>query len=249
MIRQVLGVLFIGLLSFTSQADQLRVAVASNFAHTLQQLAPTFKAATGHVLVISSASTGQLYAQIKQQAPFDVFMSADTERPQLLLDEGLAENLQIYAQGVLVLLSNQIIAENCPAILESSHLKYLAIANPDLAPYGLAAKQFLQQQQLWEQLSPHLVMGENVAQAMQMVVSKNATAGLVSQSLLVNYYKEKDTCVWPLPTGSYQPINQAMVRIKHATKQALYQEFLVFLQSPKAQKIIKANGYQLGFQP
>lgn len=226
-----------------SWAGQLHVAVASNFVLTLKQLAVDFKQQSGHDLILSSGSTGQLFAQIKQGAPFDVYMAADVYRPQLLLDQGLATKLQIYARGQLVLLVNQQAGINCGSALTSNKLPYLALANPDLAPYGLAAKQYLENNKLWQQLSDHIVMGENVSQAMHMVVSKNATAGLVAQSLLVNYPIKADQCQWLVPIEFYQPINQAMVLLKHSKQANLYTEFMRFLQSKQAIDLIRKNGY------
>jgi len=231
-----------------SWAGQLHVAVASNFASTLEQLAAAFKSEFGHDLIISSGSTGQLFAQIKQGAPFDVYMAADVKRPQLLLDEGLATGLQIYARGQLVLLVNQQAGFNCQSALSSIELKYLSIANPDLAPYGLAAKQYLDNSQLWERLSDQIVMGENVSQAMHMVASGNATAGLVAQSLLVNHQSTADQCHWLVPQDTYKPINQAMVLLKHSKQVHLYNEFMRFIQSKQALDLIRKNGYLVEFE-
>ncbi len=230
-------------LSATSQAARLHVAVASNFIGTLNQLAAGFKQHSGHDLIISSGSTGQLFAQIKQGAPYDVYMAADTLRPQLLIDQGLASQLHVYARGQLVLLVNQQAAFNCQSALDSPQLKYLAIANPDLAPYGLAAKQYLQSSQLWQQLTERMVMGENVSQAMHMVVSKNATAGLVAQSLLVTHQLTADQCQRLISPEAYQPINQAMVLLRGSKQADVYQEFLQFLISEPALAVLHKNGY------
>ena len=230
-------------LSPSSQAAHLHVAVASNFIGTLNQLATGFKQHSGHNLIISSGSTGQLFAQIKQGAPYDVFMAADTHRPQLLIDQGLASQLHVYARGQLVLLVNRQAGFNCQSALNLAQLKYLAIANPDLAPYGLAAKQYLQNNQLWQQLAGRMVMGENVSQAMHMVVSKNATAGLVALSLLANHQLTTDQCKRLIALEDYQPINQAMVLL-HGSRQAdVYREFLQFLNSESAMAVLHNNGY------
>ncbi len=228
-----------------SHAEQLRVAVASNFMVALQQLAIEFKQYSGHDLVISSASTGQLFAQIKQAAPFDVFMSADTLRPQLLVDQGLARDYQIYAHGQLVLLSNQSSTQPCEGILTSDEIKYLAVANPNLAPYGLAAQQFLQAESLWQALSKHLVMGENISQTMQMVDTQNATAGLVAQSLVINRPLRSNQCTWPVPVAKHDPLEQAMVLLKRSKKQHVYGQFVAFLTSSVAKEIMLEQGYSV----
>ena len=230
-------------LSISAQAARLQVAVASNFIGPLEQLAAGFKQHSGHDLIISSGSTGQLFAQIKQGAPYDVYMAADSLRPQLLIDQGLASKLHVYARGQLLLLVNQQADFNCHSALNSAQLKYLAIANPDLAPYGLAAKQFLQNHQLWEPLAERMVMGENVSQAMHMVVSKNATAGLVARSLLANHQLTADQCQRLIALDDYQPINQAMVLLNGSKQADVYDEFLRYLNSEPALAVLHNNGY------
>jgi molybdate transport system substrate-binding protein len=236
-------------LNATSHAARLHVAVESNFVTTLQQLAATFKSEFGHDMIISSGSTGQLFAQIKQGAPFDVYMAADMKRPQLLIDEGLATGLQIYARGQLVLMVNQPAGENCQAALNDHQSKPLAIANPDLAPYGLAAKQYLQNIQIWQNLSGKLVMGENVSQAMHMVVTGNAKAGLVAQSLLVNHPIDSGQCQWLVPHDAYAPIKQAMVLLNSSHNAAIYHEFIGFLHSKIAVELIQSSGYVVEINP
>lgn len=228
-----------------ASADSLRVAVASNFVATLHKLQPAFKATSGYDLIISSASTGQLYAQLIQGAPFDVFMAADTDRPHLLVNAGLAADLHVYASGKLVLVSNVSVDAGCEAILTEKSLRFLAIANPDLAPYGLAAKQFLQRQNLWQSLKNRMVMGENIAQTTQLVLSGNATAGLLSQALLPGELSAAQ-CQWPIPTDQYPKINQAMVYIKSSHNKARYEAFLNFMQSPQVAAILKKQGYEVG---
>ena len=122
-------------------ADEINIAVASNFTYTLRSLAADFKINTGHDVVISSASSGKLYAQISHGAPYDIFLSADEQRADLLIKENKAsaENANIYALGKLVLLANIDDTDNCRNILYSKKLKRLALANPEIAPYGMAA--------------------------------------------------------------------------------------------------------------
>ena len=237
------GFWFLVLISSSSFADQLRIAVASNFLNTLNQLAVAFKAQSGHELLISSASTGQLYGQIVQSAPFDVFMAADTARPSLLLEAGLASDMQVYALGQLTLIANKLLDDDCEAILSSEKLKYLAIANPDLAPYGRAAKEFLMNSKLWNGLQTRIVMGENIMQAWQMVQTKNATAGLVAKSLLTQTMLAADQCMWLVPASNHAPIAQALVLLSRSKQQALFTEFMLFLNSDAATAIITENGY------
>ena len=151
----------LSLATVSSQAGSLNVAVASNFSHTLHSISEDFNSRTGHQLRISSASTGKLYTQIKLGAPFDVFMAADENRPNRLITEGNATSAlsKIYATGKLVLLSNIKPDKTCRDIIDNAKLKWLAIANPKIAPYGAAARQVLEKLQRWDSVKTRLVMG------------------------------------------------------------------------------------------
>lgn len=227
-----------------TQADVVRVAVASNFNEALHAVAQAFEQQTGHELLISSASTGKLYAQIKHGAPFDVFMSADTATAEKLIIEGLAhaDSLNAYALGQLVLLSNQN-KQPCEQIFTEPNLRYFAIANPNTAPYGLAARQVLQKLQLWHALEPKLVMGENIAQTMQFVYSQNADAGLVARSLLVNRKIPENQCLWLVPDTLYQPIKQSLVVLNAGSEKPAVQQLMAFLAQADVRKLISDYGY------
>lgn len=227
-------------------ADELYVAVASNFSYTLKLLAGDFNKRTGHELRISSASTGKLYAQIQHGAPFDIFLSADEKHPELLVAENKADqsSAYVYAKGQLVLLSN-IAADNCQSVLTSPDLKRLAIANPKTAPYGVAAKQVMEKLALWPQLQPLLVKGENVAQTLQFVSTKNAQAGFVAKSVLNMGAEIERACAWEVPADMYLPIKQKMVVLNKAKDKPAAQAFTVYIQSAQAKKIIEASGYDV----
>jgi len=244
----VLVYLFSGSLA----AAEIRVAVASNFKHTLQKLAADFKVKTGHDLIISSASSGKLYAQIKHGAPYDVFLSADEKLPDLLIRDKIAssESAYIYALGKLVLISNIETSNGCENTISSNRLKHLAIANPAIAPYGLAAKQVLQKLDLWLQLQPRLVMGENAAQTLQFVVTKNAQAGFVARSMLnmamINMDVQIDyACAWDVPGDMYSPIKQKMVVLNKAKGKPAVVSFIQYMQSVPVKEIIKVSGYDV----
>ncbi len=239
-------------LSGSLLAADLRVAVASNFKYTLQKLAAGFKVKTGHELIISSASSGKLYAQIKHGAPYDVFLSADEKLPDLLIRDKIAssESAYIYALGKLVLVSNIEASNGCENAISSNRLKHLAIANPAIAPYGLAAKQVLQKLDVWRQLQSRLVMGENAAQTLQFVATKNAQAGFVARSMLntamfnmgtqINY-----ACTWDVPGDMYSPIKQKMVVLNKAKGKPAVVSFIQYMQSVPAKEIIKVSGYDV----
>jgi len=239
---------FFGLLLFGNNvlsADKITVAVASNFKYALQKLAVDFKSKTGNDLRIVAASSGKLFAQIQHGAPFDVFLSADEKRPDLLLKEKLVDpqSAYIYAQGKLVLLSNIEMTGDCKDVLASERLKKLAIANPEIAPYGLAARQVLQKLGSWDRLRSRLVTGENVAQAFQFVSTKNADAGFVAGAMF-NMDKVIDSaCIWYVPTDMYSPINQKMVVLNRSKDKTPVKLFVQYIRSPDAKKIIRAMGY------
>jgi molybdate transport system substrate-binding protein len=232
-------------------AAEINIAVASNFKSTLQKIGADFKRATGHDLVISSASSGKLFAQIKHGAPYDVFLSADEKLPDQLIRDKLAtsESAHIYALGKLVLIANLVTSSGCEDIISSNRLNHLAIANPEIAPYGQAARQVLQKLELWQQLQPRIVIGENAAQTLHFVSSKNAEAGFIARSMLFmarNAGKTLDSvCVWNVPADMYAPIKQKMVLLNKAKDKPAVLAFVQYMQSATAKAIIKSSGYDV----
>jgi len=238
---------FVLLFSGTVFAGEVRVAVASNFKPVLQKISVDFQRATGYNLKISSGSSGKLFAQIKHGAPFDVFLSADERLPNLLIKDRIAssESAYVYALGKLVFISNIVASDVCKDVLSSNQLRHLAIANPKIAPYGLAAKQVLQKLSFWQHVQPRIVMGENIAQTFKFVFTKNADAGFVAQSIL-NMAKTTDmACVWHVPMDMYAPIKQQMVLLNRAEHKAAAQKFMQYMRSAAAKKIIEASGYDV----
>ena len=233
-------------------AAEINVAVASNFKYTLQQLATDFKLKTSHELIVSSASSGKLFAQIKHGAPYDVFLSADEQRADLLISQGLANSSSayVYALGRLVFISNRRVSDDCKSVLSSNRIRHLAIANPAVAPYGFAAKQVLQNIKLWPQLQPRLVRAENISQAFQFVSAKAADAGFVSRSIL-NMARQKMAdkieyaCIWDVPVDLYSPIKQKMVVLNKAKNKLAVYAFSRFMQSDSARNIIINAGYDV----
>ena len=170
------------IVSGPAAAEQIRVAVASNFKPAMQQIVADFESISGHSVTLVVGSTGKQYAQIINGAPFDMFFAADVLRPQLL------ENAQMvvpasrftYAIGKLLLWSREVAyVDNLGSILSSGNFRHLALANPELAPYGVAAREVLQTKGLWDTLGKRMVKGENIAQAFQYVNSGNAELGLL----------------------------------------------------------------------
>ena len=241
---RLLALLLIGL-PFSAGA-QARIAVAANFAEAARQLADDYGRKSGHRIEISSASTGKLYAQIVNGAPFDVLLSADDTTPRKLADEGLADptTLHDYAIGRLVLWSRdpQRVKDG-ETLLRKGAIERLAIANPELAPYGAAARDALHYVRRWEELKPKLVMGENVGQAAQFVVSGAAPLGLLPRSLVLEARKTTPGSGWEVPASWHAPIVQSAVLLTRGERNPAARGFLKYLQSPAAKKKIHGFGY------
>ena len=246
-IHGFLPLLFLTICPATSAADEVRVAVAANFLATLNEIVSTFEQDTGHTAAISSGSSGKLYAQIKNDAPFDVFFSADVTRPKLMEEEGLAVQGSrfTYAVGRLTLWGPGLIMVegNGTSMLLSDHVEHVAIANPKTAPYGAAAKEVLQVLGLWEQLQDRLVRGENVGQTFHFVFSKNAQLGFValSQVLAVNGTGGR----WDVPTHLYAPLRQQAVLLRNGQRNEAAHAFLDYVKGITSRNIIERSGYGL----
>ena len=231
-------------------ADQVHVAVAANFADCLDQLGTAFEESTGHELVVSRGSTGKHFAQIKAGAPFDVFFAADSERPALLEADGLTVpgSRFTYAVGRLVVWmprgepdSDQSVVE----VLKSPDYRHLAIANPRLAPYGLAAKQTLTSLGIWDELEPRLVMGQTVGQTWQFVATGNAQMGFVARSQLSQLLAAENPAGkwWVIDADLHDPIEQQAVLMRSASKNDAARLLLEFVRGPQARLIIETYGY------
>ena len=194
-------------------AEQVLVAVAANFVPPFREIAIEFETATGHNLRVAAGSSGNFYSQIKNGAPFDVFFSADMERPKLLEDEGLGVkgSRLTYAIGRLVLWSPNADLVKGEETLRSKNFKRLAIANPKTAPYGLAAMQTMQKLDLWEGLQPQIVMGENIGQTMGFIESGNVQLGFVALSQVLDPKIKGQGSRWVVPSNLHEPIKQDVI--------------------------------------
>lgn len=234
------SVLCCGVMFGHVQAAELRVAVASNFLNTFAVLSKEFEAQYQHTLRVSAGSTGKHYAQIIHGAPFDVFLAADAQRPQRLAKQAkaLSETRMTYAVGRLVLYGNEVdLTLNPQSVLSERVDQRLSIANPRLAPYGLAAQQVLQSLGLFEQLQPRLVRGENINQAFQFVDSGNASLGLVAWSQVTQLSKSS---FWLIPQSLHAPIEQQAIVLRDSVAA---RQLMLFLRGEKAQSIIQQHGY------
>jgi molybdate transport system substrate-binding protein len=232
-----------------ARAEELNVAVAANFLGTLQKLAEQFKRAQGHTLVISPGSTGQLYAQIQRGAPYDVLLSADTERPAKLEAEGLAVKGSrfTYATGKLILWSPKPgVVDAKGALLKQKDLHFVALADPKAAPYGVAAEQVLTTLKLLEPLraANKVVVGESVAQTQQFAVSGHADCAFVALSQVIDANGKVSGSSWLVPENLYARIDQDAVVLLSSTKAKLAEQFLRWLRTDKvALETIRSSGY------
>lgn len=229
-----------------TEAAETRVAVAANFAEPAREIAARFEAATGHKAVLSFGASGQFFAQIANGAPFDVFLSADAERPTRAEADGLSVRGSrfTYATGRLVLWSRTPgLVDGGGAILARGGFDKLAIADPKTAPYGLAAVETLRKLGLSERLSPRLVAGTSITQAYQFTDTGAAELGFVALSQIVGHNRGSR---WIVPASHHSPIDQQAVLLKRGADNAAARAFLVFLKGPQARAIIRRYGYEVG---
>ena len=241
----ILPLLFCPCLSAT--AETITIAVASNFIVTMDTLVNEFEAESGHEVQVSYGSSGRIYAQIINGAPFDMFFSADQEKPELLEENGQAVRGSrfSYAIGTLVLWSkNSSLNLNQGEILRQGNFNKLSMANPRLAPYGVAAVQVLAYLGVEDATRDKWVLGENIAQAYQFVETGNADLGFVALSQVMVSGSLKAGSVWFIPTEQYSPIRQDVVLLTRGQNKQAAVEFLDFLQSSQARSIIEDYGYR-----
>ena len=239
---------FYGCVSIAT-AEEVRVAVAANFLTTLNEIITNFQTDTGHTVVVSSGSSGKLYAQIQNGAPFELFFSADVKRPQLLEEEGLAVKGSrfVYSVGRLTLWSpdSNVVNGDGQAVLSKASFEHLAIANPKTAPYGMAAEQTLKKLGLWESLKDRMVQGENIGQTFQFVFSKNAQLGFVALSQVLDPKINGSGSRWDVPASFHDPLEQEVVLLMTGQNHSGAKAFLEYVKGEKSRAIIERFGYGL----
>ena len=231
------------------RAEELTIAVASNFSAPMQEVARAFEAHSEHKLQLAFGSTGKLYAQIRHGAPFQAFFSADQQTPARLEAEGYAlpDSRFTYAQGKLVLWSAQPGAVDADgAVLTRGAFKRLALANPRLAPYGAAAQQVLEALNLLDATRAKWVQGENISQTYQFVATGNAELGLVALSQVMRDGKLVRGSGWIVPSSLYAPIKQDAVILQKGKNSPALRDFWQFMHSDFAQQVIASFGYVVG---
>lgn len=227
-----------------ASAGQVQVAVAANFTAPAKEIAAAFKDKTGDDAALSFGASGQFYAQIQQGAPFQVFLSADADRPKAAVDAGLAVagSRFTYAIGKLVLWSKSLDVSKGDEALKAGAFAKLAIANPKSAPYGAAAVETMTKLGVYEAIQPKIVQGNSIAQAFEFVDTGNAELGFVALSQLANVTAGSR---WLAPQTLYAPIRQDAVLLKTGADDQTAKAFLAFLKGPEARAIIEKYGYGL----
>ncbi len=249
--RTMLGTLLpiaIGMAASAAVAGEVQVAVAANFTAPMQAIAADFEKDTGNKVVASYGATGQFYAQIKNGAPFEVFLAADDTTPAKLESESLTVpgSRFTYATGALALWSAKDgYVDDKGDVLKKNEFTHLAIANPKAAPYGLAATQALDKLGLTQAVASKIVEGQNISQAQQFVATGNAELGFVALSQIYQNGKITGGSAWIVPASLHEPIKQDAVILSKGRDNPVAKQFEDYLKGPKAAAVIKSFGYQL----
>ena len=224
------------------QAAETNVAVAANFTEPAKEIARLLEARTGHKAILSFGATGQLYTQITQGAPFQVFLSADQSTPAKLAQEGhaAADSLLTYAVGKLVLFSKSPDLVKDGQTLRDGKFNKIAIANPTTAPYGAAGVEVMKGLGVYDQRAPKIVQGGNITQTFQFVETGNAELGFVALSQIIG---REDGSRWIVAAALYKPIRQDAVLLKTGAGNEAARAFIAFLKGPDSAKVIAKYGY------
>ena len=236
------------LLTTTAHAEKIMVAVAANFAAPMKAIAADFEKESGHKVVLSFGSSGKFYSQITNGAPFQLFLSADEEKPARLEKDGLvvAGSRFTYAVGTLVLWSSKAdFVDAKGEVLRTGSYNKLAIASPRLAPYGSAAIEVLTRLGLLATVEPKFVQGENIAQTHQFVATGNADLGFVALAQIIQGGKISSGSAWVVPSTLHSPIRQDAVLLTTSKGNVATEALAAYLKSDKAKAIIRSYGYEI----
>lgn len=240
--------LTLSLASGALHAAQAQVAVAANFAEPIKAIAAVLEKTTGHTLQVTVGATGRLYAQIRNGAPFDVLLAADTRAPEQLEADGLAQpgSRFTYATGKLVLWSaDPARVDARGAVLKTGGFRKLAIANPKTAPYGAAAVDVMDKLGLTAALTPKLVQGESIGQTYNFAFTGNAEIAFVAMSQVLEGGRLKGGSMWVVPQNLYAPIRQDAVLLRRAANNEAAKALMQLLRSPNIKTLIRSYGYDI----
>lgn len=235
-------------LASVAGADEVKVAVAANFTAPMKVIAANFEKATGHKAELAFGSSGKFYAQITNGAPFDMFLSADQERPAKLEKENgtVAGSRFTYATGKLVLWSGKAgLVDDKADVLRTGDFAHLSIASPKLAPYGAAALETMQALRVYDRLKPKLVQGESISQAYNFVLTGNAELGFVALSQVYADGKLKSGSAWIVPGKLHTPIHQDAVILTHGKGNKAAAALADYLKTEPAKAVIRSFGYDV----
>ncbi|MEW6163823.1 MAG: molybdate ABC transporter substrate-binding protein [Pseudomonadota bacterium] len=246
--RHALLLLLLPILTGHACAADVQVAVAANFTAPMKRIAAAFEQATGHRAVLAFGSTGKLYAQIKNGAPFEVLLAADDETPGKLGKEGaaVAASQFTYARGKLALWSAKpAICDAGVEVLKRGGFDHIALASPKLAPYGAAAVEAMRALGVHDALAPKFVTAENIGQAFQYVKSGNALLGFIALSQVMQDGQIVAGSAWVLPADLYRPIRQDAVILANGKGKPAAAALMQFLRGEQARAVIRSYGYDL----
>ncbi len=243
----LLSLMALAALCGPARAADVNVAVAANFTGPMEKIAAEFEKTTGHKALVAYGTVGKFYAQIKNNAPFEVLISADQETPARLEKDGLAlpESRFTYAIGKLVLWSTKPgLVDGEGDILKRGGFDHLAIANPKMAVYGAAAAEVMKKLGVAQALESKLVLGENISQAYQFVATGNAELGFIALSQIYKDGQYAAGSYWLVPPAMYPPIRQDAVLLTRGKDNPAAAALLTYLKSDAAKRVIRAHGYE-----
>ncbi len=245
----IVFILIFGFSLHVQAGDNILVAAASNLRFAMHEICRDFQKENPSIQTkVSYGSSGNFFAQIKQGAPFDIFLSADAAYPELLEKEGLTvEGMsKTYAVGEIVLWFpkySKVDSDKGMQTVTFPEVKKLAIANPKHAPYGRAAEESLRYYGLWEKVEGKLIYGENISQTAQFVHTGAADAGIVALSLAISPKMLQEGRYWVIPDESHSDIEQIYVVLKKGKGKKSVRKFLDFIHGEKGSKILSRYGF------
>ncbi len=248
--QSLLAALSLAFLAQPAMGEEMLVAAAWDLSFVLPELAARFEKETGHTLKLSFGSSGNLFSQIENGAPFDLFFSADLDYPRRLQAAGRVEpgTFYPYANGRIVLWASNgsglDLGRGLRVLLDPA-VRKIAIANPRHAPYGRAAVAALQREKIYESVEQKLVFGENISQAAQFVESGNADVGILALSLAVAPALKSKGRYFQIPENAHPPIEQAAVILKSSHRKQAAQQFLQFLKKPETISLLQEYGFRV----
>jgi molybdate transport system substrate-binding protein len=233
-------------------AQKIAVAAAADLQFALDDVSRDFRRTHPEIdVAVTYGSSGNFYAEIRNQAPFDVFLSADSEYPRKLAQEGFADARSMFTYGVgrIVVWAPKQSPLDLDRLqihaLEADSVKHIAIANPQHAPYGRAAEAAMRSLGVYDRVAPKLVLGENIAQTLQFVQSGAADVGIVALALALAPSVRAQGRYWEIPLDAYPRIEQAGVTLSHAGNIAGARLFCAYLQSGAVRARLKEYGFYI----